>query len=123
MGEHGFGPETSVGRAQPVRGVLLWQLFGTIRQRAQPDSRFNAVVEFGIAGRRDGSIDRYQLTLKDGRCKASRRDGRRAALTLELEPVALLRLVGGASSAARLLFTRQLTLRGDSGSPWLCPRR
>ena len=96
-----------------LRGVLLWQIFRTIRQRAQPDPRVNAVVEFRIAGRRDGSIDRYQLTLIDGRCKTSRRDGGRAALTLELEPVAFLRLVGGATSAARLLSTRQLTLRGD----------
>lgn len=96
-----------------LRGVLLWQIFRTIRQRAQPDPRLNAVVEFRITGRRDGNIDRYQLTLTDGRCKTSRRVGRRAALTLELAPVAFLRLVGGVTSPPRLLVTRQLTLRGD----------
>jgi hypothetical protein len=87
-----------------LRGVLLWQIFRTIRQRAQPDRRVNAVVEFGITGRRDGGIDRFQLTLIDGRCRTSRRRGRRPALTLELEPVAFLRLVGGTASASRLLI-------------------
>ena len=32
----------------PLRGVVLWQIFRTIRQRAQPDSRVDAVVEFRI---------------------------------------------------------------------------
>jgi len=96
-----------------LRGVLLWQIFRTIGQRAQPDTRLNAVVEFGITGRRDGGIDRYQLTLTDGRCRTSRRDGPRPALTLELEPVAFLRLVGGTASAQRLLMAGKLKLRGD----------
>ena len=96
-----------------LRGVLLWQIFRTIRQRAQPDARLNAVVEFRITGRRDGGIDRYQLMLTDGRCTTSRRGGRTPALTLELEPVAFLRLVGATASATRLLIARKLKLRGD----------
>jgi hypothetical protein len=43
-----------------LRGVLLWQVFRAIRQRAQPDTHLNTVVEFRITGRRDGGIDRYQ---------------------------------------------------------------
>jgi putative sterol carrier protein len=96
-----------------LRGVLLWQIFRTIRQRAQPDTHLDAVVEFRITGRRDDGIDRYQLTLTDGRCRRSRRGGRRPALTLELEPVAFLRLVGGTASPARLLIAGKLKLRGD----------
>jgi SCP-2 sterol transfer family protein len=96
-----------------LRGVLLWQIFRTIRQRAQPDTRVNAVVDFRISGRRDGGTDRYQLTLTDGRCRTSRRGGRRPALTLELEPVAFLRLVGGTASAPRLLIAGKLKLRGN----------
>ena len=96
-----------------LRRVLLWQIFRTIAQRAQPDPRLNALVEFRITGRRDGGIDRYQLTLTDGLCRTSRRSGRRPALTLELEPVAFLRLVGGTVSAQRLLVAGRLKLRGD----------
>jgi hypothetical protein len=96
-----------------LRGVLLWQIFRTIGQRAQPDSRINAVVEFRIAGRRNGGLDRYQLTLTRGRGKTSTRRALRPALTLELEPVPFLRLVGGAASAQRLLITGKLKLSGD----------
>ena len=96
-----------------LRGVLLWQIFRTILQRAQPDSRVDAVVEFRIMGRRDGVTDRYQLALIDGRGRRPRRDAPRPALTLELEPVAFLRLVGGTASAQRLLIAGKLKVRGD----------
>jgi hypothetical protein len=96
-----------------VRGVLLWQIFRTIGQRAQPDRRITAVVEFRITGRRDGGVDRYQLTLADGRGRTSRRRRRRPALTLELDSVAFLRLVAGTASPQRLLLAGKLKLRGD----------
>jgi SCP-2 sterol transfer family len=93
------------------RAVLLWQIFRTIRQRALPDKRVNAVVEFTITGRRDGGTDRYWLELADGRCRTSRHDGP-PALTLELGPVAFLRLVSGTASPTGLLLTGKLKLRG-----------
>jgi SCP-2 sterol transfer family len=96
-----------------LRRVLLWQIFRTIGQRAQPDTRLNALVEFRITGRRDGGIDRCQLVLTDGRCRRARRGGRSPALTLELEPVAFLRLVGATASATRLLIAGKLKLRGN----------
>ena len=95
------------------RSVLLWAIFRTIRQRAQPDTRVNAVVEFRITGRRDGGIDRYQLAFLDGRCMTPRHRGRKAALTLKLEPVAFLRLVGGTASPQRLFIAGKLTLHGN----------
>ena len=96
-----------------VRGVLLWLIFRTIRQRAQPDTRINALVEFRIAGRRDGGVDRYRLALAGGRASKSGLAGQEPALTLELEPVAFLRLAGGTASPQRLLIARKLKLHGD----------
>ena len=96
-----------------LRGVLLWQIFRTIAQRAQPGAGVDAVVEFRITGRRDGGVDRYQLTLSGGRGKSSRRGSLRPALTLELEPVAFLRLVGGTASPHLLVITGRLRLRGN----------
>lgn len=106
-----------------LRGVVLWQIFRTIHQRAQPDTRVDAVVEFRITGRRDGGIDRYQLALIDGRGRRPIRDPRRLALTLELEPVAFLRLVGGTASAERLLIAAKIKVRGDLLPAWPCRRR
>ncbi|MGZ6639425.1 MAG: SCP2 sterol-binding domain-containing protein [Solirubrobacteraceae bacterium] len=82
-------------------------MFRTIAQRAQPDARVEAVVEFRITGRRD------RITLINGRARASRGGGPAPALTLELEPVAFLRLVGGTASPQRLLIAGKLKLRGD----------
>ncbi len=95
-----------------LRAVLLWQIFRTMRQRALPDERVNAVVEFRITGRRDEGIDHYRLTLADGRCRTSRPD-EPPALTLELGPVAFLRLVSGTASTRGLLLTGKLKLRGQ----------
>ena len=95
------------------RGILLWQIFRTIGQRAQPEQGIDAVVEFTVAGRRDGGIDRYELTLADGQCRVSRKGGRQPALTLELAPVAFLQLVGGTVSPQRLVLAGKLKLRGD----------
>jgi putative sterol carrier protein len=96
-----------------LRGLVLWQIFRTIRRRAQPDTRVDAVVEFRITGRRDGGIDRYQLALIDGQGRRPRHDEPKPALTLELEPVAFLRLIGGTASAERLLIAGKLKVRGD----------
>ena len=96
-----------------LRRVLLWQIFRTMRQRAQPDERLNAVVEFRVTGRRDGGTDSCRLALANGQCRTSRRDGTTPALTLELDPVAFLRLVGGTASPQRLLLARKLKLRGQ----------
>ena len=95
------------------RGVLLWAIFRTIRQRAQPDTRVNAVVEFRIEGRRDGGTDRYQLAFTNGRCMTSRHNRPKPALTLTVEPVAFLHLVGGTASPQGLFIAGRLKLRGD----------
>lgn len=96
-----------------LRGVLTWQIFRTMRQRAHPDPHINAVVEFRITGRGDGGIDRHQLALAGGQCRTSAHGVRKPALTLELEPVAFLRLVTGASSPERLLISGKLKLGGN----------
>jgi hypothetical protein len=70
------------------------RFFRTIRQRAEHESRVDAVVEFRITGGQDGRIDRYQLALIDGQGRTPRRDAPGPALTLELEPAVRVRLVG-----------------------------
>ena len=99
--------------SSPLRRVLLWSIFRTMAARAEADAALTAVVEFGIGGGRGGGSDRYRLTFADGRCRASRRDTGPARLTLELEPVAFLRLIAGGSSPQRLLLAGKLRLRGD----------
>lgn len=96
-----------------LRQVILWQIVRTIGQRAVPDERLDAILEFRITGRPDGDADRYQLALAAGRCATSRRDLRQPTLTLEIDAVSFLRLTGGTVSAHRLILTRRLKLSGD----------
>ncbi len=86
-----------------------------MRQRidARRAAGVDAVVEWRIGGRRRGGVDRYQLAFAGGRCRA-RRGGRQVpTLTLELDGVGFLRLVAGASGAARLALGGRLRVRGD----------
>jgi SCP-2 sterol transfer family len=96
-----------------LRAVLLWQIFRTIRQRAQPDERLQAVVEFRITGRPDHGADAYQLELAHGRCRRPRHKSPKPALTLELDGIAFLHLVGGMVSPQRLLIAGKLRPHGD----------
>jgi hypothetical protein len=95
-----------------IRGMLLWQIFRTMRQRARPDVRLDAVVEFRIS-RRGNATDHHQLKLAGGRCTRPRHNAMTPDLTLELESVDFLRLVGGAVTPQRLVLAGKLKPRGD----------
>jgi len=97
------------------RRVLLWQIFRTMRQRVDPDRGWggDAVVEFRIRRHRADGVDRYQLVIAEGRCTTTRSAKRTPTLTLEMQPVVFLRLVGGAASAPALILTRKLRVSGD----------
>lgn len=55
----------------------------------------------------------YLRALGFGRCRGSRRGRRRPTVTLELELVAFLRLIGGSASPRRLLIAGRQKLHGD----------
>lgn len=99
----------------PLRPVLLWQIFKTMRRRFDADRApgIDAVVEFRIRRRRSGRADRYQVAMADGRCTATRWARRPPTVTLEMEGVPFLRLVGGAAGAARLVLSGRMSVRGD----------
>jgi putative sterol carrier protein len=98
-----------------LRRVLLWQIFRTMRQRVDPDRGWggDAVVEFRIRRYRGDGVDRYQLAIVEGRCTTTRSAKRTPTLTLEMQPVGFLRLVGGAASAPAMILTRKLRVSGD----------
>jgi hypothetical protein len=99
----------------PLRGILLWQIFRTIRQRFDRDraARVEAVVEFRIGGRRSRLVARYQVAVAGGSCTTTRRGNRTPTVTLNIEPVPFLRLVAGAASAPSLLLSGKLSVSGD----------
>ena len=99
----------------PLRRVLIWQIFRTMRQRFDPDraAGVDAVVEFRVRGGRRGRMDCRQVVIVNRRCAIPLRPTHTPTLTLELEPVAFLQLVGGTVGAWRLVLAGTLQVRGD----------
>ena len=99
----------------PLRRMLLWQIFQTMRRRVDPAraAGVDAVIEFRI--RRSGGTpaERAQVVLAGGRCTTSRGGDRRPSVTLDMGPATFLRLVGGASSAPKLMLQGRLWVWGD----------
>jgi putative sterol carrier protein len=99
----------------PLRGVLLWQIFRTMRRRFDPDQArgIDAVVEFRIRRSRGGRVDRFQVVIADGRCTTASAGGGVPTVTLDMGAVTFLRLVSGADGALRLVLRGRLRVGGD----------
>ena len=105
----------------PLRGVLLWQIFRTMRRRFAADqaSGVDAVVEFRIRRSRSARIDRFQVAIAGGRCTTTRGGERIPTVTLDMGSASFLRLVGGVDGATKLVLLGRLRVRGD---PFLAAR-
>jgi len=99
----------------PLRTILLWQIFATMCQRFDPGraQRLDAVVEFRIHRPGRETVDRYRVTVANGRCTTARRGIQPATVALDMGSVSFLRLVGGAAGAPGLLLKGKLKVRGD----------
>jgi hypothetical protein len=99
----------------PLRRVLLWQIFATMRQRFDGDRglRVEAVIEFRIGRPGRQRVDRYQLIMAGGRCRRPRHRRQAARVILEMDSVSFLRLIGGAAGAPGLLVRGRLKVAGD----------
>jgi hypothetical protein len=99
----------------PLRPVLMRQILTTMCRRFDGDRgrRVDAVVEFRVGHPRSRPPDRHQLVMARGRCTRSRRRTEAPSLTLALDSVSFLRLVGGSASAPGLLVRGRLRISGD----------
>lgn len=114
-----------VGRAPEKRLERL--MGGRIRRRViaivkrAMEQRFNAdragemeaVLEFWVAGRRDGRSDNWQLVIEAGGCRVYDALEREPDLTIEIDGVPFLRLVTGNANAPALFLKGDLKLDGD----------
>ena len=96
------------------RGILRQVFFGMPRQlnrKAAGDVR--ALVEYRVRGGRDGGVDRYQVTIEDGRARARRGGDAQPDVTLEMDPAPFLQLVTGVASGPELFMRGRLQIDGD----------
>jgi putative sterol carrier protein len=100
----------------PARRAILDGIFWQIPQRLsyRRAAGLNAVIEWQITGRPDGSADTYQLTLADGRAQV-RRGSREPnpLLTITLDGADFLKLVTGNADPMKSYFAGKIKLAGN----------
>lgn len=86
-----------------------------MEQRFNPERAgdLRAVVEFWVAGRRDGRSDKWQVVIEDGHCRVTESLERDPDLTVEMDGVHFLKLVTGNAAGPALFLKGDLKLDGD----------
>jgi putative sterol carrier protein len=97
------------------RGRVLGTIFRQMPRRLDREKvkGVDAVVDWKIRGAPDGGVDHYQLKIKDGKGRVSRRPKGEARATLEMDDVDFLRLAGGAAQGPELFMAGKVHVDGD----------
>lgn len=109
--------EQQLGRLEhgPQRRVMLEAMFSAMRRRFDPQAAgdMDAVVEFRILDDERRPAERYQLTIRDGRCTVARNGGAQPDVWFVARATDLLKIGSGAAGWPELLGTRRIELGGD----------
>jgi putative sterol carrier protein len=97
------------------RDLILGQIFAQMADHLDPDKARDAeaVIEWRIGGRDDGSHDRYQVVISHGTCVIEREGDRDASAVFTIGPVEFIRLVTGNVNGPELFMTGRITVEGD----------
>jgi putative sterol carrier protein len=98
-----------------IGGRIVGLVKRAMRSRFNPDraGELEAVVEFWVAGRRDGRSYNWQLVIERGRCRVTDALERDPDLTVEIDGVPFLKLVTGNAAGPVLYLKGDLKLDGD----------
>jgi putative sterol carrier protein len=101
--------------AGPVGSGIVRVVKRAMRSRFDPEraGELQAVVEFWVAGRRDGRSYNWQLLIERGRCRVTDTLERHPDLTVEIDGVPFLKLVTGKAAGPALFMKGELKLDGD----------
>jgi putative sterol carrier protein len=103
------------GMGSVFREEILAEIFGRMERhfRADRAAGVDAVVRFKITGRPDGDADRYEATIRDGRCSVSRELVDKPRVTIQVGAVDFLKLVTGNANGPDLFIRRKIKVKGD----------
>lgn len=98
---------------RPLLDAIFWQMPGQVN-RGRAAQIENALVRWRISDGPGDRVDVYELTLADGRARASRGESNRdARLTITADGSEFLRLISGSSDPMRAYFSGKVKLGGD----------
>jgi putative sterol carrier protein len=97
------------------RPILTRRIFKAMEHEFDPKKGqgVEAVIHWEIGGRGDGGVDRWQVVIEDGRCRAARKLDRESTVTIKLDGVQFLELVTGIASGPELFMNGKLKIEGD----------
>jgi predicted lipid carrier protein YhbT len=106
----------AAGMRGATRAQILDHVFRGIESHFEADraGEVDAVVRWRITGRADGDSDRYDLEIRDGRCRVAHELAEHPRVTLTLDGVDFLKLVTGNVDGPDLLLRRRLRITGDT---------
>lgn len=109
--------DEQLGRLEhgPQRRVVLDAVFAAMRRQFDPAAAgdFDGVVEFRILDDARQPAERYQLTIRGGRCVVERNGGAKPDVWFVTSPGDLLRIGSGAVGWPELMGSRRIELGGD----------
>jgi putative sterol carrier protein len=97
------------------REQILDEVFTRMPEEFAPAkaSGVNAVIEWRITGAEGGGEDRWQLTIRDGKCSCVRGGDTEPDVTFTVGPVDFIKLIAGAESGPKLFVFGRLKIRGN----------
>lgn len=96
------------------RDVILTEVFARMADYVRLELlEHPTVIEWRITGSADGDVDRWQLIAEPSGATVERDGNARPAVTLELAPLELLRLVTGERQGPALYLSGKLRIEGD----------
>jgi putative sterol carrier protein len=97
------------------RRFLLGAIFRQMPRRLDRSRAkgVDTVIDWKVKDAPGDGVDHYQVTIKDGRCRVTRRPTESPRATLEVDPVDFLKLAGGSLQGPELFMTGKLRIEGD----------
>lgn len=97
------------------RRLVLGGIFRQMPRRLNREQAKNTdvAVDWKIKGGPDGAVDHFQVVIKQGKCRVTRRPAESPRATIELDAVDFLRLAGGVAQGPELFMAGKIRIEGD----------
>ena len=97
------------------RPLVLNAIFRQMPKRLKREQAkdVDAAIDWKLRGGREGRVDHYQVTIRDGKARSTRRPEDDPRATLELDAVDFLRLAAGVAAGPELFMSGKLKIEGD----------
>jgi putative sterol carrier protein len=97
------------------RRFVLGGIFRQMPRRLNREQAKNTdvAVDWKIRGAPDDGVDHFQVIIKHGKCRVTRRPSESPRATIELDAVDFLRLAAGVAEGPQLFMAGKIRIEGD----------